>query len=142
MGKRGVLRGHSGQVSLEFAIIMGFVTLLIIPLISVFYYQVKETNDRMIVEQSYKVAKEIVDEAESVYYMGAPSKSMIKAYIPNHVQSIEISGRSVLFRIEISNATSDVEAISRVNLSGSINSAEGLRYIHLQATGDRVEIIG
>jgi uncharacterized protein (UPF0333 family) len=139
MGKRGVLRG---QVSLEFAIIMGFVTLLIIPLISVFYYQVKETNDRVIVEQSYKVAKEIVDEAESVYYMGAPSKSMIKAYIPKHVQSIEISGKSVLFRIEISNATSDVEAISRVNLSGSINSAEGLRYIHLQATGDRVEITG
>jgi hypothetical protein len=67
---------------------------------------------------------------------------MIKAYIPKHVHSIEISGKSVLFRIEISNATSDVEAISRVNLSGSINSAEGLRYIHLQATGDRVEITG
>jgi len=142
MGKRGVLRGHSGQVSLEFAIIMGFVTLLIIPLISVFYYQVKETNDRVIIEQSYKVAKEIVDEAESVYYMGEPSKSMIKAYIPKHVQSIEISGRSVLFRIKISNSTSDVEAVSRVNLSGSINSAEGLRYIRLQATGDRVEITG
>ena len=139
MGKRGRTRA---QVSLEFAIIMGFVTLLLIPLITFFFYQVKETNDRVATEQAYIVAKQIVDEAETVYYMGAPSKSMIKAYIPNNVDSIVISGTSVVFKIKISGAISDVEAVSRVPLSGNINSAEGLRYIHINATDSGVEITG
>jgi hypothetical protein len=139
MGKR---EGVRAQVSLEFAIIMGFITLLLIPLIIFFFYQVKETNDRVSVEQAYMVVKEIVDEAETVYYMGAPSKSMIKAYIPRNVEHIVISGRSVVFQIRISGLMSDVEAVARMNLSGAINSAEGLRYIRIQATSSGVNISG
>ena len=139
MGKRGLDRG---QVSLEFSIIIGFVTLLLIPLISVFYLQIRDSNNQIITQQAYNIAKEVVDKAEAVYYLGAPSKTMLKVYMPSNIERIDINNREVVFRIKFGSAISEVDVPSDVNLTGSIHKAEGTRYIHIESMGSYVSIQG
>jgi len=160
MGKRGAFRRAAfrkcasskdlkylekssyGQISLEFAIIIGFVTLILIPLISVFYFQIRDTNNQIIVQQCYKIAKEVVDKSEQVYYLGAPSKTVLKVYIPEHVESIQINNKEVVFKIKIAGTLSDAVAISDVNITGTISPTEGIHYISVEAMGAYVKVTG
>ena len=142
MGKRGDSKRARAQVSLEFSIILGFATLMIIPTIIVFYTQIKETSDRFVIQQAGRVARQIADEAEKVYYNGVPSKSLLKVYIPRSVQSISITNNEVVLSLKISNSTSEIAAPCRVNISGSIKSGEGFRYIKFEASESGVNISG
>ncbi|MEM0231371.1 MAG: hypothetical protein QXW00_01805 [Candidatus Woesearchaeota archaeon] len=137
MKKRG---GRSAQVSLEFSIILGFATLMIIPTIIVFYTQTQETNNIFAIRQAERIARQIVDEAEIVYYTGTPSKSMLKVYIPKNVKAINLSNNEVVITIEISGSLSEIAVPCRVNITGSVNPQQGFKYLKFEAYNSSVVV--
>jgi uncharacterized protein (UPF0333 family) len=149
MGKRGVfcmcnraICAKKSQISLEFAIIIGFVTMLLIPLISTFYMKISDTNNLVITRQAYNLARDITDSAENVYYLGAPSKTLLKVYMPANIRKVEIGNNSVVFFVKIGNSTSELESTSKVPVYGALKSGEGIRYITIEAEGNSVHITG
>ena len=130
------------QVSVEFVSVVGFTMLILIPLIIAYYQNTSESTFRIRGEQVYKVMNEIVDNAEVVYYLGPPSKVTLKAYIPRGIDSIVINGKEIVFRLKFEGKISELSVVSKVNLSGSIDSSPGIHNIVIQAREGYVSISG
>lgn len=140
-GNEGIKKSKA-QVSLEFMVIIGFVMLISLPLIFIFYTYSYETEFDLSQNQAYSIANKVVDQAEYVYYQGTPSKATLKTTMPKNIKSIEIQGKEITIKMEYKGKETDIVAISKVNLSGTLSPSPGIRYISIQATGVNVTISG
>jgi len=132
------MKEKNAQVSVEYVMIIGFALLITIPLILIFYEYTRTTNDQVISSQVDQIARKITDNAESVYYLGEPSKTRIKVYMPENVEEAIISNKEVTFRVKTQSGITDISHISSVNLSGDIAITPGIHYISIESKGDYV----
>ena len=131
-----------GQVSIEFMVVVGFMLLVLTPLIIAYYQNTQSSSNTIQSEQLDKVAREITDTAETVYYLGEPSKITIQAYIPHGVKRVTISNNEIVFKVIRGAKTADIVSVSKVNITGSIGTSEGIHNIVLEAKEGYVEING
>jgi len=136
------MKEKNAQVSMEYVIIFGFILFITIPLILIFYEHTESTNDQIITSQVDKIVKKIVDNAESVYYLGEPSRTKIKVYMPNNVEQIILENYEVLFRVKTKSGISDIAHTSAVNISGSVSTHPGIHYITIESRGNYVWVSG
>jgi len=132
------MRGNLAQASMEYLIVVGFLLIIITPLIIIFYQHTATTNDQITTSQADKIVKKIVDNAESVYYLGEPSKTRIKIYMPNNIEQIILQDYEVVFKVKTNSGISDIEHTSNVNISGSVSTTPGIHYISIESRGDYV----
>src|SRR4030043_750560 len=101
MKKRGHIKACiRAQISLEFLIVVGFALLMTFPLVIIFYQQSNNINTEVTSSQADKVASEIRDAADEVYYLGSPSKKTITVFLPENVKGVRISGNTIVFDID------------------------------------------
>ena len=132
------MRGKNSQVSVEYVIIVGFILFITIPLILIFYEHTSSTNDQVITSQVDMIAKKVVDSAESVYYLGEPSKTRIKVYMPTNVEDVIIDNYEIVFKVKTRSGITDISQPSSVNISGIISVTKGIHYISIESKGDYV----
>ena len=132
------MRERNAQVSVEYVIIIGFILFITIPLILIFYEHTSSTNDQVITSQVDKIAKKVVDSAESIYYLGEPSKTRIKVYMPTNVKEVIIYEKEIVFKVKTRSGITDISQLSPVNISGSISATKGIQYISIESKGDHV----
>jgi hypothetical protein len=135
MGWRTKKRGIRGQVSIEYMIILGFVVLALVPLTLVYFSYSTETKQQIIDSQVNQIERKIVDSAEAVYYLGELSRTTIKVYIPENIVSVNITGRTINFRIKSVAGISDTVVLASVNMTGSINPNSGIKLISIGIYG-------
>ena len=92
--------GKKGQVAIEYLIITAFAFLFTLPIIALFYSQSHELNEGISSSQAERIASEIVDAANQVYYLGQPSKKTILFYMPKNVQQVSIQEKSIVIIME------------------------------------------
>ena len=126
-----------GQVGIEFVITIGFALLIIIPLTILLYEHTDRTYNEVNNNQAGLIARKIIDNANSVYYLGHPSIYTLKVYMPENIDSINISGRTIVFKMENGG---DVVSVANVNLTGNITGNSGLRIIKISAMENYVNI--
>lgn len=135
-----IMKKRFGQISIEYTAVIGFALLMIIPLIVVFFLQSGDLTDKVNMNQANQIGIRLVDAAESVYYIGQPSKTVLKVYMPNHVQKINISNREIVFKIETINGIKEIVRTSSVNITGNLSKENGIQYITVEAKGGYVDI--
>mgnify|MGYP001605906127 CR=1 FL=1 len=91
-------------------------------------------------EQLRVVGQKIIDNAENVYYLGEPSKVLIKVFLPSGIKSININSKSITFTIYSESGPSDIVVPSHVNMSGSIRTSMGYQYLSIENKGGYVNI--
>ena len=123
---------------MEYVIIVGFILFITIPLILIFYEHTSSTNDQVITSQVDMIAKKVVDSAESVYYLGEPSKTRIKVYMPTNIENVTIDNYEVVFKVKTKSGVTDISQPSSVNISGFISVTKGIHYISIESKGDYV----
>ena len=129
------------QISLEYMILIGFVTVITIPLIIIYYTFTQESGDEINSVQILQIAKKIVDAAESVYYLGEPSQTTLRVNIPNNVVGTNLStGKEVVFRIKTKAGEVDIGQSSSVNISGSLPINKSTYKITVKAKSNYVEV--
>ena len=79
------MNNKRGQVSVEFALLIGFITFLLIAIIGIAYYYSGTAKTQIKVNSIDKVGKKIADTADSICYLGVPSKATIQITIPEGV---------------------------------------------------------
>jgi len=121
------------QVAMEYMVIIGFVSITIIFLISISNLYQRDITDQVVLNQADQLAREIVDAAESVYFLGEPSKTTISTSIPARVNQITIGNREVAFEVKTGSGISNISYSSLVNLTGELSNHEGKRTISLEA---------
>ncbi|MBU0471461.1 MAG: hypothetical protein KKF65_02470 [Nanoarchaeota archaeon] len=132
-----------GQVSLEFLMITGFAFMLIIPVMLLFLTEAQDIDEDVSSAQLKKLAEELVDAIDNVYYLGEPTAKTLEIYVPRYVQSVIFTGNRTIFEVDsgtfIYNFT---RFVATNNLSGSLNSNPGMHSIKISAVGNGVTVIG
>ena len=123
------------QVSIEFLLIVGFALLLSFPLMYIFYRQSESLNTEIAGTQVDKIASEIRDAADEVYYLGSPSKKTITVFVPEQVTAVTLLGNSIIFNVSSASGKYEVVKWSAANFSGasSISANPGIKRITLEA---------
>lgn len=134
------MKKRSGQISIEYTAVVGFALLMIIPLVVVFFLQSGDLTDKVNMNQANQIGIRIVDAAESVYYVGQPSKTILKVYMPNHVEKINISNREIVFDVETINGMKVIVRTASVNITGNISTENGIQQIIVEAKEGYVDI--
>ena len=132
---------NRAQVSMEYLIVMGFVFAMIIPLTIIFLQQSNSLDKNVAISTASKINKEIIDVCEEIYYKGPPTKTTIKIYFPNRIESINISSYEINMVITGENGrTHNINYPSEVNLSGTLKTFKGVHNIEIESMGEYVSI--
>ncbi|NPE26913.1 hypothetical protein HNV12_02835 [Methanococcoides sp. SA1] len=91
-----LIKNQRAQSSMEFLILMGFLTFVIIGILGVGYFYSNTITDRIKANQINNFATKIISTSETVFYAGEPSKSTISAHLPENVQDIEIIDNAII----------------------------------------------
>ena len=134
------ITSKKSQISVEYMFIIGFATLITIPLLMIYHYYTSDSRDSVQTSQALQVARNIVDSAESVYYLGDPSQTTIKANFPGGIQSTNLSNNEVHLKIKVKNGITDIVQVSSVNMSGNLPLTQGIHTLTIRAQDGRVQI--
>ncbi|MFH0874535.1 MAG: hypothetical protein V1859_01250 [archaeon] len=122
------------QVSIEFLAIFSFAFLMLIPLVVIYFHQSSQAKDALDASHIRNIAVKIAEKAESVYYMGEPSKITLKVNFPYKIHNISIENREITFNfLTYKNQIQDISEMSSVNITGNISEREGIHYISIEA---------
>ncbi len=131
---------HKSQISVEYMLVIGFATLMSIPLLIIYYTYYAETNDSVAAGQALQIARKVIDASESVYYLGKPSQTTLKLNFPSNIFSTNLSNKEVVFKINTRNGVTDIVQVSSVNMSGSLPKSQGVHILTLKAEDGYVQI--
>jgi uncharacterized protein (UPF0333 family) len=128
-----------GQVAAEYVIIVGFSLLALIGILIAYGTYKGPMEDKAGASQALQIARKIVDASESVYYLGPPSKTTLKVFIPVNMKRITFSGNEVIIDVTIAGQQSEIVQQGVVNMTGNI-TVSGIEYITITAQDDGVLI--
>ena len=128
------------QVSVEYMLVMGFATLMTLPLLLIYYTYSSDSSESVAASQALQVARRIVDASESVYYLGSPSQTTLKLNFPDRIYSTNLSSKELVFKIKTRNGLTDIVQVSAVNMSGSLPTSQGIHVITITAQNNYVQI--
>lgn len=137
-----MMQSKNAQVSVEYLSIIGFVVIVISVLMVISIVYSRQVNDQILLNQVDRLAKEIVDTSEKVYYWGPPTRITLKSYLPKDIENIQIINNEVIFTVRTQNGLNDVGYSSPVNITGYINNSEGIRNIKIESRINFVYING
>jgi hypothetical protein len=124
------------QVSIEYLIIIGFVSVVLVLILAVAFFYSGGIKDRIKITQVNNFANKIISTAESIYYYGEPSKTTISVYLPEGVENIEISGDELIISTRVSSGLEKTSFSSKVPIDGTITTVSGIKRIVIYATED------
>jgi uncharacterized protein (UPF0333 family) len=136
------MRKKEGQISVEYLVIIGFVTVITIPLIIIYHNFTQESSEEISSSQINQISKKIVDSAESVYYLGEPSQTTLRVNIPENIVLVNFSSaKELVFRIKTSRGKeNDIVQSSSVNISGNLPTQKGSYLITVKAMSNYVNL--
>lgn len=109
---------RSGQSSLEYLLIVALTFAIIVPATLLFYNYSKESGQEIADAQITKIGRSIVDTAESIFYSGQGSKTLLELNIPDNIGSAQIiGGRELVFNITTNFGISEIVFFSPVNIT-------------------------
>lgn len=125
------------QTSMEFLILMGFLTFVIVGIVGVGFYYSSTINDRIKSSQVANFGNKIASSSELVFYSGEPSKSTISAYLPDGVVDIQIIENSIVISHHLSSGVNKISFQSDIpmeeNLSAKLSIFSGIKKIVIVA---------
>lgn len=87
-----------------------------------------------------KAASEIVDAAREVYFMGEPAQKTLRVTFPEGVNQISIANSSIIFFVTTAENTYQIVKDTEVNITGTLQTFEGIHNIVIRAQGSNVII--
>jgi len=105
-----------GQVSLEFAVIIGLIITILIPALVFLTYSSYENKLDYASAQSTVVVSRLANEINMIGLSGPGSAMYVDVRIPQYVEYLNITGREVTIRLMTYAGYSDVFRITRYNL--------------------------
>lgn len=134
-------RSRLAQASLEFLMIVSVSLVMSMPLVLIFTNQQDSLRADIISAQIERVATNVADTADEVYYMGPPAQKTIRVDFPQGINEVILDDNRIIFVMGVGGANYEVVREVVGDLEGDISSGEGtkrLRFISLQ-DGVRIE---
>ena len=150
---RSFSNSHSGQSSVEYLLIVALTFAIIVPTSYLFYNYSKESSEELTDTQITQLGRGIIDAAESIFYSGEGSKTVLELNVPKNVVSVNIIDyRELVFNITAGTGISEVVFFSSVKISTTSSNCvgnvcklpelagTGLKKVKVEAISDSAEI--
>jgi uncharacterized protein (UPF0333 family) len=130
------------QVSMEYLIIVAFVTFVVIAVLGIAFFYSGIIKDKLRETQISNYAHNIISASESVFYSGEPSKATISAYLPDNVLEITVTERDLVVEFQTSSGVNKIAFPSNVNITGGspLSVSQGLKKIEIVADANHAII--
>ncbi len=125
---------------MEYLVIVGFITVMVIPMLIIFYSYADRTEDEIVSNQIQKIALKVSDSAEAMYYLGEPSRTRIRTYFPKNIANITIGNNEVTFIMNTKNGFDHIVIYTSIPIQGTLNTHSGYHNINVRSRGSYVEI--
>ena len=79
------------QASVEYLMVAGLAFLIIVPMIYLLYSYTSDVSSEVTDQKINRIATDIVNAAETVWYLGEPSKTTLRVDMPEGVIEVRIS---------------------------------------------------
>ena len=86
---------------MEYMLIVGFSLLLIMPVLVIYGTEKQSISNQVSYSQAKQIATKIADSAETVYYLGKPSRTTIRVYMPYNIQDITFNNYEVVVTLVV-----------------------------------------
>jgi uncharacterized protein (UPF0333 family) len=86
-----------GQVSNELLVVVGFILLILIPLLYIMYFRLDAIKTDLALLQIHFSVARIAFLVNAVGYMGDGSAMITEIYVPENVQEVAIGGNEIVF---------------------------------------------
>lgn len=123
-----------GQSAMEYLLIIGFSTMLLLPLIIIAFSESSNFADEVAAAQIRKAADRVGDAADAVYYTGPPAKRTLRLQFPERIQDVTIAATSITFRLQGQGGPYEYVAWTAANLTGTLGTFPGTHRITIEAT--------
>lgn len=132
-----VNQNKTAQSSMEFLILMGFLSFVIIGILGIGYFYSETINDRIKATQVSNFANKIISTSETVFYSGEPSKATISTHLPEGINSIEITNNTIIITYHLATGQNKISFSSNVPiiqvLTKEISPDSGLKTLIITA---------
>ena len=125
------------QVSIEYILLIGLIIAAITPL---FYYSISTITQNTKMNRAYSLVNKIADTADMLYALGPGSQEVIVIEIPGGVESITIQGKEVNVRMVLFSKASDISAVSKANMTGSLVTKSGSWHVLIKNEDNTIKI--
>ncbi len=106
------------QSSLEYLLVVALTFAIIVPTSYLFYNYSKESSEEITDAQITKIGRSIIDSAETIFYSGQGSKTVLELNVPDKIESaLIIDGRELVFNLTTDFGTSEIVFFSSVNIT-------------------------
>ncbi len=110
--------GKKAQSSLEYLLVLALTLGILVPTTYLFYNYSKQSGNDIKDSQITRLGKSIIDSAETVFYSGINSKTVLELNVPDNVISaVIIDGRELVFNMTSSLNLTEIVFFSNVNLT-------------------------
>ena len=132
-----IRKNKTAQSSMEFLILMGFLTFVIIGILGIGYFYSGTINDRIKSTQISNFVNKIVSTSEIVFYSGEPSKATISVHLPEGISDIEIINDTIIITYHLMSGQNKVSFSSKVPIieipAKEITASSGLKILVITA---------
>ena len=141
-----MVKKGKAQISIEYLILMGFITFIIIGILGIAFFYGGGIKDKIKLTQMNNFANKVISTAESVFYAGEPSKATITAYLPENIKAIEISEDSgeyflvISMRLDSGLKKQAFQSSVPLSSASAITITKGLKKLEIVADATQVRI--
>ena len=109
-----IYKNKIAQSSMEFLILMGFLTFVITGILGIGYFYSGTINDRIKSTQISNFVNKIISTSEVVFYSGEPSKATISVHLPDGIRNIEIINNTIIVTYHLTSGQNKISFSSNV----------------------------
>lgn len=128
------------QIGLEYIILIGFLTFVLISVLGLAVIYSSGSQDRIKIVQINNFANKVLSTSETVFFYGQPSKATISVYLPEGVRNISISGNTLYIETQTSSGIEKNGFLSKVPIAGNITISPGIKKITFVAETNQVTL--
>ncbi len=105
---------------MEYIIVIALTFAIIVPTSYLFYNYSRESSQELTDAQITKLGRSITDAAESIFYSGQGSKTVLELNVPENIGSaMVIDGKELVFNVTTGFGVSEIVFFSSVNLTAA-----------------------
>jgi len=158
------MNSKKSQAAMEYMMIVGFILLILTPIIYLVYDYSNKYSMDIAVAQAHDIGQRLVDSSESIYYFGKPSRVTLELNMPSNIAnmtifsqdkstgcsmcselrfSFEDAGQTVIAIpsvVELRGDNSSYNHLTKITVFNRTAYSSGLRKIQLTAYDEFVEV--
>src|SRR3989338_6086833 len=142
----------SSQSALEYLMIIGITFAIIVPTVYLFFSYSRDSNLQITYAIISSMGNEIISNAESIYYSGENSKTVLELTMPDNINNVVIvSNMELIFNLTTQIGEIETVFFSKVNITGnscagnicdiSFIADEGLQRIRIESINKGKQVL-